>query len=277
MRSVKRWLRKIGNWWLVIAVFAVLLVEYLRLFPEIVPLGHVLGNIVLTFAYAYAGAWVFNEVALEIPRQEQRRAAYDGCWLELCWLANDGVSLLDALEPYAYGWQGDRPATPEDVSRFLNLIWTGEQHSRWGNGVDNPAEIVRWHARLHEEHMARLGPFVHLVDEEVAAVLLRISVTDLLRNLQTTAKDAATQEVWVPPSKGGDWHTIQIRSTLGDSAVNALVDLTAQLRDRLAEAQPGRAQLDTARVGSLADFNEPEPWTERDEVRPAVDRLTSTA
>jgi len=275
LRSIKRWLRKAGNRWLVVAVLAVILVEALKLLPEIMPLGHVVGNILLTFAYAYAGAWVFHEVAVEIPRQRQRDAAYDACWLELCWLANDGVALLDHLEPYAYGWQADRPATPEDRRRFLNLIWTGEQHSRWGPGIGNPAEIVRWHAAFHEKHLARLSPFSHLLDEEVAAVLLRISVIDLLPNLQETPVDAATQDVWVPTGNG-KWHTLQTRSTLGESAVGALVDLTAQLHHRLAEAQPGRAMLDTARLGSLADFNEPEPWTTRDEARLGVHRLWST-
>lgn len=277
MRSVKRWGRRAGNRWLLGAVFAITLVETLRLVPEMVPLGHVVGNIALTFAYAYAGAWVFHEVALEIPRRRQRDAAYDGCWLELSWLANDGVALLDHLEPYAYGWKGDRPSTPEELSRFLRLIWTGEQRSRWGTGVGNPAEIVREHATMHQDHLARLSPFVHLLDEEVAAVLLRFSVTGLLRTLQRIPTEAETQDVWVP-TENREWRTVQSRSTLADRGVIGLVDLTTQLRERLADAQPARASLlGTARLGSLADFNEPEPWSPQHELRPASERLLTTA
>ena len=174
-------------WWtlsglVLIAAF----IEFAQYWPEVIPGGHALGEIVRNLAYALIGAVIFHWAVVEYPDSRRRLRAYAHHELDLQLLAITGLGLLNQTRHYASviglkedvdAWdQVDVQRVCADVWRFAGPAYQRSRHAMLGFAVMGVSTAL--------DGLARSSPFF---DADVTQAIAQFPSTTGIHQLQLLA------------------------------------------------------------------------------------------
>lgn len=133
----------------ILSVIGVGVITLLRFFPPWFHNASIIGDLLFNLSLAYLGAWVFNVLVVEIPRQRQRRRSRDHIKYRLEALASSAVEIKTNLEVSRRQWADllEQPDPfPDGVSNNESLMLGFKDSGFTGVGV-----VERFYARKQRD------------------------------------------------------------------------------------------------------------------------------
>lgn len=131
-----RWLLDHPGWSVGVLFLVAFVVELLQMWPEWLPGGHAVGEIVRNLAYALAGALLFHWIVVKIPEERRQRAAYQSHEMAFKTLVSCGVGPLGQYRAFL-------EALTEMTGENLGGVDAHDRASVWA-----AAERIKRHAPI---------------------------------------------------------------------------------------------------------------------------------
>jgi hypothetical protein len=150
--------------------------------------GHEIGIFVSQLAFAYIGAYFFNWLIVERPRERSLRGHYDAAWTDIVQLAKT-PSAMSSFILTVSGRESkseNQAATQEELIVALEgMDWDALDREGLIDPVNN---LMKWE-ESHREHYTALIPFLGIFEPDVSVAIAHMNSARIHGYLEQMQRD----------------------------------------------------------------------------------------